>query len=955
MANILTRIFGSRNDRMLRKYRKTIDNINAYESGLQALSDEQLSAKTAEFKGRLEQGESLDNLMEEAFAVVREASVRTLGMRHFDVQLVGGIVLHQGKISEMRTGEGKTLMSTLPAYLNALTGLGVHIVTVNDYLAKRDADWMAPIFNFLNITVDTIHSGQPTDQKRAAYAADITYGTNNEFGFDYLRNNLAFSSEDRLQRGLNFAIVDEVDSILIDEARTPLIISGPAEDSTDLYQSINRLIPNLVAQTEEDGPGDFQPDEKTKQVHLSEDGFSKVEDLMRGSGLLKEGQSLYDASNIILMHHLNAAMRAHALYKRDIDYIVQEGEIVIVDEFTGRTMPGRRWSDGLHQAIEAKEGLDIRSENQTLASITFQNYFRMYETLSGMTGTADTEAYEFQSIYGLEVVVIPTHKPMVRDDRADLVYRTMQEKFNAIVEDLRESSMRGRPVLVGTASIETSELLSGLLDKEGIKHNVLNAKQHEREAEIVANAGQLGAVTIATNMAGRGTDIALGTFDYADLVRHWQKHGFAPKSLSTSQQDPAPEIIDHLLEYYYDEAGYEKYKSKTSDQKLKIINELLKENKIETLQLERMCHGITSIKELGGLHILGTERHESRRIDNQLRGRAGRQGDPGSSRFYISLDDNLMRIFGDVKRMDSIMRMLPEGQAIESKMLSKQIEGAQRKVEAHNFDMRKNLLEYDDVSNEQRKVVYELRNDLMDEDDVSDIIESIREDVVEHLVSEYIPPQSVEQLWDIPGLTQVLASDFNVQYNIQEWLDNDSKMNDAGVRERILQELEKTYQEKEDQIGSPTLRHFEKAVMLQQLDMHWKEHLASMDHLRQSIGLRSYAQKNPKQEYKKEAFEMFNIVLDNVKHDTISVLARVRVRDEQEVEEMERRRQQEQAKRALQFGHAKSSGFGDEPENDAEPAEPVQPFVREGAKVGRNTPCPCGSGKKYKHCHGKLS
>ena len=957
MANILTKIFGSRNDRLLRKFRKTINTINGLEASLQQLSDSELGAKTGEFKERISKGESLDSILPEAFAVVREAGVRTLNMRHYDVQLVGGIVLHQGKISEMRTGEGKTLMSTLPAYLNAISGLGVHIVTVNDYLAKRDAEWMAPIFNFLNMSVGNIYSNQPVDEKRQAYAADITYGTNNEFGFDYLRNNLAFSAADRLQRGLNFAIIDEVDSILIDEARTPLIISGPAEDSTKLYMQINKLIPELVEQEGDDAPGDYTTDEKSKQVHLSESGFAHVEDLMHKSGLLPEGQSLYDASNIILMHHLNAAMRAHALYKKDVDYLIADGEAVIVDEFTGRTMSGRRWSDGLHQAIEAKEGLQIRSENQTLASITFQNYFRMYENLSGMTGTADTEAYEFQSIYGLEVVVIPTNEPMIRDDRADLVYRTMMEKFNAIVEDLRESNRRGRPVLVGTASIETSELLSGLLSKEGIKHNVLNAKQHEREAEIVANAGSLGAVTIATNMAGRGTDIALGKFEYADLVRHWQAQGFAPKSISENTDDPAPMIIDYLMPYYFDEATVEKFASKSTANKLKKINDLLKENKLEVLSLERMQKGISSIKELGGLHILGTERHESRRIDNQLRGRAGRQGDPGSSRFYISLDDNLMRIFGDVRRMDTIMRMLPEGQAIESGMLSKQIEGAQRKVEAHNFDMRKNLLEYDDVANDQRKVVYELRDDLMDEEDVSDIIESIREDCLNDLISEYIPPQSVEQQWDVSGLSQVLSSEFSANHDIQAWLDNDKKLNEEGLRERVVEEIVAAYAEKEEQIGSPTLRHFEKAVMLQQLDMHWKEHLSAMDHLRQSIGLRSYAQKNPKQEYKKEAFEMFNIVLDNVKRDTISILARVRVRDEEEVAEMERRRQQEQNARNVEYKHAESSGFaaGSSESESQEPVAQVETFVREGEKVGRNTPCPCGSGKKYKHCHGKLS
>ena len=909
MANFLTRLFGSRNQRLLRQFSKTVTLINGLEETVKALSDEDIRAKTDEFRSRLGDGASVDDILPEAFAVAREAARRTLGMRPFDVQLIGGMVLHQGNIAEMRTGEGKTLVATLPAYLNALSGKGVHIVTVNEYLAQRDADWMRPIYEFLGLTVGVTKSGQSQHEKMEAYRADITYATNNELGFDYLRDNLAFSINDKVQRDLHFAIVDEVDSILIDEARTPLIISGPVEDSTELYQSINKLIPKLTVQEEEDGPGDYSRDEKSKQVHVTEEGHQRVEELMIEAGLLQEGESLYDAANIRLLHHLNAALRAHSMFSKDVDYIVKDGEIVIVDEFTGRTMPGRRWSDGLHQAIEAKEGVNVKQENQTVASITFQNYFRLYDKLSGMTGTADTEAFEFQSIYGLEVIVIPTHKPMIRDDRPDLVYLTEADKFEAIIEDIADCRERGQPVLVGTTSIETSERLSKVLRDRKIPHEVLNAKQHEREAIIVQQAGRPGAITIATNMAGRGTDIVLGgnleaeieaageSADLDELRADWQKR--------------------------HDE-----------------------------------------VVAAGGLHIVGTERHESRRIDNQLRGRAGRQGDPGSSRFYLSMEDSLMRIFGDPERTKALLARagMREGEAIESKLLTRQIERAQRKVESHNFDIRKNLLEYDDVANDQRKVVYHQRSELMAADEVEDSIAAIREEVVENLVYQYIPPGSLEEQWDAEGLAQAMEDDFLVSADVPQWIRDDTKLNADGIRDRCIEAVQKAYEEKEQSIGAQLMRLVEKEVMLKQLDLHWKEHLAAMDYLRQGIGLRSYAQKNPKQEYKREAFEMFGEMLDQVKHDTISILSRVRVQSEKDVARME---EQRRAAQAMEFKHAEAPALGQaappqaaaaaQPQPGPARSEPATPFVRGERKVGRNEPCPCGSGKKFKRCHGRLS
>ncbi len=915
MANILTSIFGSRNQRLLKQYDKRIKRINSLEESFQALDDAALKAKTAEFRERMEKGETVQDLLPEAFAACREAGRRAVGMRPFDVQLIGGIVLHEGQIAEMRTGEGKTLVATLPAYLNALPGRGVHIVTVNEYLARRDSEWMRPVYEALGLTVGVIHAGLDPEAKRAAYGADITYGTNNEFGFDYLRDNLAHSIDLRVQRELAFAIVDEVDSILIDEARTPLIISGPSEGSTELYQRINQLVPKLTLQTEEDGPGDYTKDEKTKQAHLTEAGHAHVEELMSGMGLIREGESLYDARNISLISHLNAALRAHALYQRDVEYLVKDGEVVIVDEFTGRTMPGRRWSDGLHQAIEAKEGVQVRQENQTLASITFQNYFRMYDKLAGMTGTADTEAFEFQQIYGLEVVVIPTHKQMVRDDRADLVYLTVNDKFQAILEDIRDCSERGQPVLVGTTSIETSELLSKLLTKEKLKHEVLNAKQHAREAEIVAQAGRPGAITIATNMAGRGTDIVLGG----------------------------------SLEAYL--AG------------LPADDEVVRAEAGENWQKRH-----AEVLEAGGLHIIGTERHESRRIDNQLRGRSGRQGDPGSSRFYLSMEDNLMRIFGEPEKTKALLSRvgMREGEAIESRLLSRQIERAQRKVEAHNFDIRKQLLDYDDVANDQRKVVYQQRRELMELEDVADIVVGVREEVLTDLVASHIPRQSVEEQWDLPGLKNTLESEFGLDVDVAEWVENDHSLTTDPIAARVLEEAARRYEEKTQSIGEPVMRHFEKAVMLQQLDMQWKEHLAAMDYLRQGIHLRGYAQKNPKQEYKREAFEMFSDMLDRVKRDTISILSRVQIRTEEEVEALEKERRQEAA---MKFQHAEAPAATgtDGPVAAGPVANPAaaaqaaareaapEPFVRDTRKVGRNEPCPCGSGKKYKHCHGRLS
>lgn len=899
VGKLFRKIFGSRNERLVKEMRKIVAQINELESGLQSLSDDQLKAKTDEFRQRLEQGEILDTLLPEAFATVREASQRVLGMRHYDVQMIGGMVLHDGKISEMRTGEGKTLMSTLPAYLNALTGKGVHVITVNDYLATRDAEWMGKLFNFLGMSVGVIVSEMPYEDKQKAYNADITYGTNNEFGFDYLRDNMAFSSEEQFQRGQHFAIIDEVDSILIDEARTPLIISGPAEDSSEHYYKVNELVPKLVKQEVEDGPGDYTVEEKSKQIFLTEEGHQHVEELLAEVGLLAEDASLYDVSNINLLHHVNAGLRAHVLYQIDVDYIIADNEIVIVDEFTGRTMPGRRWSDGLHQAVEAKEGVPIQQENQTLASITFQNYFRLYEKLSGMTGTADTEAYEFQQIYGLEVVVIPTHRDMIRDDRGDQVFLTMNEKFNAIIEDIMDCQKRGQPVLVGTSSIEVSEYLSGLLKNAKIKHEVLNAKQHEREAEIVAQAGQPEAITIATNMAGRGTDIVLGGNFDAEV---------------TALGNP-------------DEATIKKHKAAWQER-----------------------HNI--VVDAGGLHIVGTERNESRRVDNQLRGRAGRQGDKGSSHFYLSLEDNLMRIFAS-ERVAGLMQRLgmEQGEAIEHPWVSKAIENAQRKVEGHNFDMRKQLLEYDDVANDQRKVIYTQRNELMMLDDISDSIEAIRFDVVNNLINIYVPPQSIEEQWDLSGLEETIEGEFGIQCDVRAWLEEDSSLNEDALREKILDEITNAYQEKEKEYSSETMRHIEKAVMLQELDSSWKEHLAMMDQLRQGIHLRGYAQKNPKQEYKRESFEMFTEMLDRIKHAVVTILSRVQIRSDEEIEALEAQRRQ--STDDIEYQHANASAMSSGGTTESE--EEHTPFVRDERKVGRNEPCPCGSGKKYKQCHGKLN
>ena len=909
MRNLFAGIFGSRNQRLLKGYGKNVKQINALEESVAALDAAAMQARTAALKAEVEAGKTLDEILPEAFALAREAAKRTLGMRHFDVQLIGGMALHEGKISEMRTGEGKTLVATLPAYLNALSGKGVHIVTVNEYLAQRDADWMRPVYEALGLTVGVIKSGQEPADKRAAYNADITYGTNNEFGFDYLRDNLAFSLEQRAQRGLNFAIVDEVDSILIDEARTPLIISGPAEDSTDTYLRVNQLVPRLEPQAEQDGPGDFSVDLKSKQAFLTEAGHAKVEELMARAGLIQPGESLYDARNIMLMQHVSAALRAHFIYRRDVEYIVKDGEVVIVDEFTGRTMPGRRWSDGLHQAIEAKEGVKVRQENQTLASITFQNYFRMYKTLSGMTGTADTEAFEFQQIYGLEVVVIPTHRPMIRADHPDLVYLTKKDKFDAILEDMRDCQQRGQPVLVGTTSIETSELLSGILKKEKLAHEVLNAKQHAREAEIVAQAGRPGAITIATNMAGRGTDIVLGGSIVADM----------------------------------DAAGDDEAK------KAAVREEWQRRHQ--------------QVVDAGGLHIIGTERHESRRIDNQLRGRSGRQGDPGSSRFYLSMEDNLMRIFGEPEKTKALLARvgMKEGEVIESKLLSRQIERAQRKVEAHNFDIRKQLLKYDDVANDQRRVIYAQRTELMEAEEIGESIAGIRQEVVNDLVERFVPANSVEEQWDLEGLEKSLETDFGFTMDVADWVKRDEHADPERIAARVLEEADRHYEEKVEKIGAPVMRHFEKAVMLQQLDLQWKEHLAAMDYLRQGIHLRGYAQKNPEQEYKREAFAMFGEMLDRVKHDVISIVSRVQIRSEEEVEAIERRRREAAAaKLHLQHAEAESAtGGGAGPGPLARPqaagAEAPEPFVRQERKVGRNEPCPCGSGKKYKHCHGQLN
>ncbi|HEV2442435.1 MAG TPA: preprotein translocase subunit SecA [Steroidobacteraceae bacterium] len=945
MLDTLKRIFGSRNDRMIRGYGRYIRAARDLEPELKASSDEALRGKTEEFRQRLREGAALDDLLPEAFAVVREAASRTLKMRHFDVQLIGGIALHQGKIAEMRTGEGKTLVATLPAYLNALPGEGVHVVTVNEYLAQRDADWMGPVYRFLGLTVGVIKNSQTPQEKREAYACDITYGTNNELGFDYLRDNLAFSLEDRVQRHLAYAIVDEVDSILIDEARTPLIISGPAEESTELYLRINQLVPSLKRQLEEEGPGDFSVEEKTKQVHITEDGHERVEELMLKAGLLREGESLYDPANIRLMHHLNAALRAHALYKRDVEYIVRGGEIIIVDEFTGRTMPGRRWSDGLHQAIEAKEGVRVREENQTVASITFQNYFRLYRKLSGMTGTADTEAPEFLEIYGLEVMVIPTHKPMIRKDMADFVHLTQSDKFKAIIEDVRDCVERQQPVLVGTTSIETSELVSGVLQKEGIEHQVLNAKQHEREAHIVAQAGRPGAVTIATNMAGRGTDIVLG--------------GSLEVELSALTSETGLEA---------DEVTRERVRGDWQVRHEKVV-------------------------AAGGLHIIGTERHESRRIDNQLRGRSGRQGDPGSSRFYLSMEDNLMRIFGDPVRTQRLLKMagMKEGEVIESGMLSRQIEKAQRKVEAHNFDIRKQLLLFDDVANDQRKVIYQQRTEIMATADVSPAIRGILGEAIGVLVDQYLPKHAMPSDWDLEGLGKALDGDFNVRVDVKGWLEQEPELEEPALRERLAREVQQGYEAKVSRIDPVLMRHIEKDVMLRTLDAHWRDHLGAMDYLRQGIHLRGFAQQDYRTEYKREAFQMFTVMLDRVKFETVTRLMQIEVRTQEEVdrEEEERRRR---LMRALHAQHPEMlsalAGGADMPADagasppvpaaahaamirggsraqggvDAPGVPPPPPppdsqgtFVRGERKIGRNEPCPCGSGKKYKHCHGALS
>jgi len=902
ISGLLKKIFGSRNDRLIKQYSQTVKRINAFEPAMQALSDEQLQAKTDEFRQRHANGESLDDLLPEAFAVVREAGKRVLGMRHFDVQMIGGMVLHYGKIAEMRTGEGKTLVGTLPAYLNAISGKGVHVITVNDYLATRDSEWMGRLHRFLGLTVGVNLSQMEHEAKQAAYAADITYGTNNEFGFDYLRDNMVYSADQRVQRSLNFAIVDEVDSILIDEARTPLIISGQADDHTDLYLRMKDVVPQLTRAMEEKSEGDYWVDEKGHQVHLSEAGYEHAEALLAEHGLLKEGSSLYDAANISLMHHLNAALRALTLFHKDQHYVVQNGEVVIVDEFTGRLMAGRRWSDGLHQAVEAKEGVEIQAENQTLASITFQNYFRMYNRLSGMTGTADTEAYEFQQIYGLETVVIPTHRPMVRKDMNDLVYKTADEKHAAIIADIKDCAKRGQPVLVGTTSIENSELLSHLLDQEKLAHQVLNAKQHAREAEIVAQAGRPGMITIATNMAGRGTDIVLG--------------GNIQKQIDAIQADEALSAAD-------------------------------KEAKVSALKDEwQQVHN--AVLASGGLHIIGSERHESRRIDNQLRGRAGRQGDAGSSRFYLSLDDQLLRIFAG-ERLRAIMDKLkmPEGEAIEHPLVTRSLESAQRKVEARNFDIRKQLLEYDDVSNDQRKVIYHQRNELLESEDISETITAMRQSVIGEIFRTHVPEDSVEEQWDMEGLERTLAAELQIEAPVAQWFKSEPTLSDVEILERIVKGADEVYQAKVELVGAPTFHQFERNVMLQSLDSHWREHLAALDHLRQGIHLRGYAQKNPKQEYKREAFELFEGLLDLIRREVTRIVYTVQIRSQEDVEETAPHSDVQN----VQYQHA---GYDEAlGEGEAQP-QPVS-AADAGPKVGRNDPCPCGSGKKYKHCHGKLS
>ncbi|MEI7678626.1 MAG: preprotein translocase subunit SecA [Betaproteobacteria bacterium] len=904
VTGLLKRIFGSRNERLLRQYSATVRIINTHEPEISKLTDTELQAKTAEFKQRFAAGESLDDMLPEAFAVVREAGKRVLQMRHFDVQMIGGIALHQGKIGEMRTGEGKTLVATLPAYLNALSGKGVHVVTVNDYLAKRDSEWMGRVYGFLGLSVGVILSQMNHSDKQGAYAADITYGTNNEFGFDYLRDNMASAASERFQRALNYAIVDEVDSILIDEARTPLIISGQAEDTTELYFRMKEIAPRLTRQKDENSPGDYSVDEKAHQVLLSEEGHERAEALLAESGLLPHGGSLYDPSNINLMHHLYAALRAQTLYHRDQNYVVQDDEVIIVDEFTGRLMPGRRWSDGLHQAVEAKEGVAIQRENQTLASITFQNFFRMYKKLAGMTGTADTEAYEFQQIYSLETVVIPTHHTMVRDDRMDQVFQSSREKYAAVIKDIQECYSRGQPVLVGTTSIENSELVSKMLDKEKLPHNVLNAKQHAREAEIVVQAGRLKTITIATNMAGRGTDIVLGG-------------------------NPEPEI--------------EKIHADTA------LDEVEKQKRIDDIKHEwQKLHN--QVLTVGGLHIIATERHESRRIDNQLRGRAGRQGDAGSSRFYLSLEDPLLRIFAS-DRVASIMQRLkmPDGEAIEHPWVTRAIENAQRKVEARNFDMRKHLLEYDDVANDQRKAIYESRNQLLESTDISERIGSIRHEVISAFITQHIPPESLEEQWDLDGLEKTLIAELQLDLPIRQWLADESSLDEDQLRDRIFDYADRKYSEKVGQFEAEPIRQFERTLMLQSIDSHWREHLAALDHLRQGIHLRSYAQKTPAQEYKKEAFELFGLMLEMINTEVTRVLMTVQFRSEAELQKIE----EPQAPTNVQFHHADHDQALQEANADADGGD-EQTFVRQGQKVGRNDPCPCGSGKKYKYCHGKL-
>lgn len=933
----LSKVFGSRNKRLIKRMSKTVKQIDQLEASVAALTDEQLREKTADFRRRVEQGASLDLLLPEAFAVVREGGKRALNMRHFDVQMIGGIVLHQGKIAEMRTGEGKTLVATLAVYLNALSGRGVHVVTVNDYLAQRDAEWMGQLYEFLGLTVGVIQSGQDPETKRAAYAADITYGTNNEYGFDYLRDNMAMRAEQKVQRELNFAIVDEVDSILIDEARTPLIISGPSDEGTDLYEKINKLVPQFTQgernEEEQVETGDFVVDEKSKQIHLTEDGQQRAEDVLIAAGLLAEDGSLYDPSNIALLHHLGAALRAHAIYKRNVEYIVRDGQIIIVDEFTGRTMPGRRWSDGLHQAVEAKEGVQVRRENQTMASITFQNYFRLYDKLGGMTGTADTEAVEFSQIYGLEVVVIPTNKTIARLDHTDLIYMTAADKHKAIVEDVRETSKTGQPVLVGTASINVSELLSAELDKAGVKHEVLNAKQHEREALIIAQAGTPGAVTIATNMAGRGTDIVLG--------------------------GNAEEIIGHA--------------------------DAITDEEAEKLRLDA-AEKQEQVKALGGLHVIGSERHESRRVDNQLRGRSGRQGDPGSTRFFLSLEDSLMRIFASPRMANMMQRLgMEEGEAIEHRWVNRAIENAQKKVEGHNFDARKNLLEYDDVANEQRREIYNQRDELMAAKDISDMVEAIRVDVVHGITASHLLEGMPESSWDPDGMQAILQKDFAIDAPVATWLQEDKDLTSVGVRAKVLQLLHEQHQTKQEAHGKETICELERIIMLEELDSAWKEHLAAMDYLRQGIGLRSYAQKNPRQEYRRESFQLFQELLDKIKYQTVSNIALKRPFTQAEMEEMRREHERRLEQQRMQHQAAATSGAESTGDNVSEPAgaasggvggeagnSPRKPgrasanagnnrvggaaqtYVRSGKKVGRNDPCPCGSGKKYKQCHGKV-